>query len=188
MSDRTRAIADDIAESEASTEAKNAGAARLRCRACGLPMSFMDHDPNAEQNDDIGPHWVCDGPNDNTDQRGCWGVEVGAYRPQSPEITGDYQCPKCPNRTHFIGWDHDGYGGPLECECGAYDEYGGASGAECCCSAVLRQPFTILPDGEVVYAAFEGGGCGAEIGSYDTIECAECGYYIWNEVPPEDAP
>lgn len=104
-------------------------------------------------------------------------------------------CPRCPNTTLFIGYDHNGYGGPSECGCGAFDDDGElARGAECSCSTVLRQPFTVIDgatidgyDGEIVYEAFEGGGHDAEIGSYDTIECGACGAIIWNETPPEDA-
>ena len=35
------------------------------CSRCGLPMSYADQPP------DEAPHWVCDGPNDNTRSIGC---------------------------------------------------------------------------------------------------------------------
>ena len=114
---------------------------------------------------------------------------------QSPEITGAWNCPApgCGNRTHFIGTDSDGYGGPSVCECGAFGDDDddatieeGQLARECSCSTELRQP-VFVDSGDVVdYGAFTGGGYGAEIGEYDTIVCGECGALVWSEEPPED--
>jgi hypothetical protein len=89
--------------------------------------------------------------------------------PDSPEITGDYGCSHCGNTAEFIGLDDHGFPGG-GCECG-HDI--------CECQVTLRQPFRVLANGHVVYEAFTGGGSGAEIGSYDRIECGCCGSQIW---------
>jgi len=113
---------------------------------------------------------------------------------QSPEITGAWNCPApgCGNRTHFIGTDSDGYGGPEVCECEA-SAVGAHDGLECLCSTELVQELFIRDgattdgyDGEIDYQAFTGGGSGAEIGSYDTIVCGECGALVWSEEPTDD--
>jgi hypothetical protein len=102
---------------------------------------------------------------------------IGAYLlpPPSPEITGKYRCRACNNRTTFVGIDARGYPGE-DCECGK---------EECECHATLRQRFTVTPDGEIDYEAFDGGGYGAEIGQYTTISCGECEAVIWTEETEE---
>jgi hypothetical protein len=98
---------------------------------------------------------------------------------QSPEETGRYVCLRCHNRRSFIGYDDLGYPGPEECECDK---------DPCECKVTLSQPFTIAPDGAVRYHAFEGGGFGAEIGSYTRIKCAVCGQFIWRDGPVPSVP
>ncbi len=88
----------------------------------------------------------------------------------SPEVTKRYRCPVCGNTERFIGIDDHGYPGE-DCDC---DQ------DPCVCEVTLRQPFTVT-DGQEHYAAFEGGGFGAEIGSYTRVECADCGAEIWRE-------
>jgi DNA-directed RNA polymerase subunit RPC12/RpoP len=89
--------------------------------------------------------------------------------PDSSEITGDYRCSHCGDTAEFIGFDDHGFPGDA-CECGQ---------RICECQVTLRQPFRVLANGQIVYVAFTGGGWGAEIGSYDRIECGRCGRQIW---------
>jgi hypothetical protein len=100
--------------------------------------------------------------------------------PVSPEVSDDWRCPRCENTERFIGVDSDGWGGPDECECEA-SAPDAPIDALCVCTAVLRQPLRIADDGDVIYSAFTGGGSDAEIGEYDEIECAECGFIIWRQ-------
>jgi hypothetical protein len=95
---------------------------------------------------------------------------MSAYA-ESPEITNDYHCRGCGNRAEFVGTDARGYPGDA-CDCGR---------EECVCVAELTQPFTVGADGEVHYATFTGGGSGAEIGAYTSINCAACGALVWSE-------
>lgn len=83
-------------------------------------------------------------------------------------------CPHCGNRSHFVGYDHCGYPGACDC-----DPRG--TGRACYCQVTLTQAFTVRADGSVEYAAFEGGGSGAEIGDYTAINCAKCGYRLWED-------
>jgi hypothetical protein len=117
--------------------------------------------------------------------------------PQSPEITGAWDCktPGCFNRKNFIGIDAQGYGGPEACE-GDPDSVEGCPGVAdkstlesyCACVTELVQPFTVLYDeknewepGNCEYEAFTGGESDAEIGSYTKIVCAECRATLWEE-------
>ena len=93
---------------------------------------------------------------------------------ESPEETGHYACPHCGNTRSFVGYDDRGYPGPDECDC---------ENDVCACQETLKQYFIVLQDGSVHYHAFEGGGFGAEIGSYTRIQCAICDEFIWTEVP-----
>lgn len=70
------------------------------CQKCGLPMSYSD------QPVDDPPQWLCDGPNDNTDKKGC-GHALGPcddYAPDSlnPEMSDRDVCTTC----FFRGADH----------------------------------------------------------------------------------
>lgn len=100
----------------------------------------------------------------------------------SPEDTGIYQCPACPNKRDFIGINVKGFGGPSMCECGACD-YENPQRAEdglCVCDTELRQPFHVSSAG-VEHEAFTGGGTDAEIGQYTHIDCVACGATVWTE-------
>jgi hypothetical protein len=99
---------------------------------------------------------------------------------KSPEVTDIWRCKECGNCSRFTGTDAHGFGGPDNCDgsCGwDLDEDNGF----CECETELTQDFTVQPDGEIDYHAFVGGGCDAEIGSYTTIECGECGAVLWTE-------
>ena|SRR5579862_999462 len=87
----------------------------------------------------------------------------------SPEVTGNYRCPHCGNAELFLGEDQHGYPGD-GCQCRR---------RVCECHVVLRQSFSVQTDGHVVYQAFTGGGRGAEIGTYDRINCGRCGVQVW---------
>ena len=80
----------------------------------------------------------------------------------SPEETNHYACPTCGNTRSFVGYDDRGYPGPDECECGKNI---------CGCEVRLTQYFTVQEDGSIDYQPSEGGGRGAEIGSYTRIKC-----------------
>lgn len=90
--------------------------------------------------------------------------------PESPESTGIYRCPACPNRERFIGYDDKGFPGD-NCKC---DQ------DPCTCEVTLAQPFEII-NGIPVYDAFTGGGNNSEISEYTRIECAACGHEIYRE-------
>ena len=96
-------------------------------------------------------------------------IETRKPRPESPEITGDYRCQQCDNIEEFIGYDDHGFPGDT-CECGE---------VVCQCQVTLRQPFNVNALGEVTYEAFTGGGNGAEIGSYDRVQCGRCRAQLW---------
>jgi hypothetical protein len=98
----------------------------------------------------------------------------GGSMPESPEATGKYKCLQCGNSEQFIGFDDHGYPGGDGCECGK---------RICECRVTLLQRFGVNASGEVTYEAFTGGGNGAEIGSYDRIQCSRCRAQIW---PPKD--
>lgn len=97
---------------------------------------------------------------------------------KSPEETGHYECSECHNRERFTGIDANGYGGRDSCTC--YER-------ECDCMTELTQDFDVIEQGEnadaanINYHAFTGGDSGAEIGSYTTILCRDCGTTIWQE-------
>jgi hypothetical protein len=95
---------------------------------------------------------------------------------KSPEETEHYACPSCGNTRFFVGYDDRGYPGPDECECGKNT---------CDCEVTLEQHFTVHEDGSIDYQAFEGGGRGAEIGSYTRIRCAACKELIWAPLGPQ---
>jgi hypothetical protein len=99
----------------------------------------------------------------------------------SPEQTGRYACANCGNARSFIGYDDRGYPGPDECDC---------EKDVCVCEITLKQYFTVHADGCISYQAFEGGGFGAEIGSYTRIQCAVCTAFVWQEnaQPPQRIP
>jgi len=40
----------------------------MYCCRCGLPMSYQEF----EDEDGENFQWVCDGPNNNTEKKGCW--------------------------------------------------------------------------------------------------------------------
>lgn len=86
----------------------------------------------------------------------------------SPEITGNYLCQHCGNKSIFTGIDTHGYPGD-DCDCGQ---------DECICEVTLVQDFTVFEDGEIDYELFNGG-YGAEIGSYNEIICRQCGKQTW---------
>ena len=102
----------------------------------------------------------------------------------SPEITGLYRCPQCPNQTEFVGHDDRGFPGD-DCTCGRYRFGAGGGGAtpkECVCNVTLSQPLTVDVDGHVLdYELFTGGGDNATIDSYTRIDCAKCDTEIWRE-------
>jgi hypothetical protein len=89
---------------------------------------------------------------------------------KSPKETEHYACPSCGNTRSFVGYDAHGYPGPDECECGKNI---------CQCEVTLEQHFIVHEDGSIDYHAFEGGGRGAEIGSYTRIKFAVCKELIW---------
>jgi hypothetical protein len=41
---------------------------KMHCPNCGLPMSYQEF----EDEDGENFQWVCDGPNNNTEKKGCW--------------------------------------------------------------------------------------------------------------------
>ncbi len=97
---------------------------------------------------------------------------------ESPEVTGDYHCPRCSNERCFIGIDRHAYPG-ANCLCGAY----GKEGRECTCQATITQPFVVLhasPMLDIDYQLHDGG-YDSEIGSYERIECGECQAVIWEK-------
>jgi hypothetical protein len=96
---------------------------------------------------------------------------------KSPEEAEHYACPSCGNTRFFVGYDDRGYPGHDECECGKNI---------CECEVTLRQYFTVHEGGSIDYQAFEGGGRGAEIGSYTRIRCAACEELIWAPTPEDD--
>lgn len=91
---------------------------------------------------------------------------------ESPELTGRYICPFCSNTQSFTGYDDRGYPGDA-CECEAQEQ-----GGECTCEVTLTQEF-VMHDGEPHYFLHEGGGSGAEIGSYTRIRCGACRQLIY---------
>jgi hypothetical protein len=94
----------------------------------------------------------------------------------SPEQTGIYQCPICPENRAFIGYDKHGFPGD-DCECGQ---------EECICEVTLKQPFVVMESGEINYQAFEGGGANSDIGIYTSINCANCTRQIFPPWPVVD--
>lgn len=110
------------------------------------------------------------------------GWNVTGYAPGhdiSPEEIDRYVCIDCGNTDSFVGVDKHGYPGDHDCE--SRDPLG-----LCECETELRQPFHLArssPNGdtEVIYAAFEGGGCGAEIGPYTSIVCGRCDAIVWKQ-------
>lgn len=103
-------------------------------------------------------------------------VDIHPRATVSPETTGVYVCHHCGNKEKFTGYDDNGFPGN-ECEC----ESQNGTGIECTCKVTLTQDFTVAPDGELIYQAHVGGGNGADIGTYNRIECGECGEEIWND-------
>lgn len=111
----------------------------------------------------------------------------------SPEETLDWRCPKCPNTTLFTGIDAHGYGGDIDehddaCPYAAGPKYPDDA-PECICETELTQDFEVHGPGpdDIEYHAHEGGGSGAEIGSYTTILCRACGATVWTEETTTDA-
>ena len=99
----------------------------------------------------------------------------------SPEVTRQWKCPNCSNRTDFVGYDEAGYPG-ADCTCGAYEEGLG----DCICAVELQQPFTVDKDtGELLDYEAHDGGYDSEIGEYTRIECRECLTEIWQQEPVE---
>ncbi|MGI8547950.1 MAG: hypothetical protein ACR2M1_11550 [Gemmatimonadaceae bacterium] len=102
----------------------------------------------------------------------------------SPEVSGIYECPTCGERDGFVGTDTKGWGGPDFCDCG---EDAGEHDTDCevFADVELSQSFTVVEQNgtasgaHVSYDSFEGGGSGAEIGTYTSIHCARCDALVW---------
>jgi len=116
---------------------------------------------------------------------------------KSPEATGTYTCLVCGNREHFTGVDHHGTAGDVD-DC---DVCHPGDGMYCDCPTTLTQGFRVnsdasdeerqrIVDGRAIaneyvdYDSHEGGGSGAEIGSYDEVWCGRCGALLWESVTP----
>lgn len=112
---------------------------------------------------------------------------------KSPEETGLYTCKRCGNRERFHGTDHNGTAGEIDC-----DDCERRGLDFCECPTILYQDFRVDPDDSdeerqvtddrgihinvnIDYDSHEGGGSGAEIGSYTRIECAECYALLWQD-------
>lgn len=104
----------------------------------------------------------------------------------SPESTGVYRC-TCGNEEAFVGVDAHGWGGDEACEVDHGEDW-------CSCDTVLVQPFTVVVNGDgsdplsaaIDYDTFDGGGSGAEIGTYCTIICDGCGAIVWENESADD--
>lgn len=103
-------------------------------------------------------------------------IKNTALYTESPEVTDNWHCTSCGNRTTFVGIDIHGYGGPDECD--SED-----CGDVCECETILTQTFDVDPEDpeNINYHEFLGGGHDAEIGNYTQIDCAMCGQTLWEE-------